>query len=81
MSVTTDYVGPKPVIDLHTAGLKVGEMMVRQRQTGVSFIETVEVCLKDNVCQDFSLEQKVKYGYPEFPDVLGRCFKGSRSIF
>lgn len=27
MSLTTDFAGPKPVIDLHTAGLKVGEGM------------------------------------------------------
>ncbi len=29
MSVTTDYLGPRPLIDLHTAGLKVGEIMAR----------------------------------------------------
>lgn len=31
MSVTTDYLGPKPLIDLHTAGLKVGEALARNR--------------------------------------------------
>lgn len=29
MAVTTDYAGPRPVIDLHAAGLKVGEALVR----------------------------------------------------
>lgn len=29
MTVTTDYLGPRPVIDLHGAGLKVGEALVR----------------------------------------------------
>jgi hypothetical protein len=29
MSVATDYVGPRSLIDLHTAGLKVGEEMAR----------------------------------------------------
>jgi predicted nicotinamide N-methyase len=29
MTVTTDYLGPRPVIDLHAAGLKVGESLVR----------------------------------------------------
>jgi len=29
MTVTTDYAGPRPVIELHTAGLKVGEALVR----------------------------------------------------
>ena len=27
MSLSTDYLGPKPLIDLHTAGLKIGELM------------------------------------------------------
>lgn len=34
MAVTTDYSGPRPVIDLHTAGLKVGEIAVRARKGG-----------------------------------------------
>lgn len=37
MTVTTDYLGPRPVIDLHAAGLKVGEAAVRTlRATGDS---------------------------------------------
>jgi hypothetical protein len=36
MTVTTDYVGPKPVVDLHAAGLKVGEIVVRERLAGRS---------------------------------------------
>ena len=28
MTLTTDYVGPRPVIDLHAAGLKVGEIVI-----------------------------------------------------
>ena len=35
MSVTTDYVGPKPLIDLHAAGLKVGEQLARCRLRGL----------------------------------------------
>lgn len=35
MSVTTDFVGPRPVIDLHAAGLRVGELLARLRLTGV----------------------------------------------
>ena len=31
MTVTTDFVGPRPLIDLHTAGLAVGERMARLR--------------------------------------------------
>ena len=39
MSVATDYLGPKPVIALHTAGLKVGEAMARTRLAGLNPIE------------------------------------------
>jgi hypothetical protein len=34
MSVATDYLGPKPMILLHTAGLKVGEELARARLAG-----------------------------------------------
>jgi hypothetical protein len=36
MSVTTDYVGVLPVIKLHVAGLRVGEIVVRSRRTGLT---------------------------------------------
>ncbi len=32
MKVLTHYVGPRPVIDLHAGGLKVGELLVRGRR-------------------------------------------------
>lgn len=40
MSVATDYVGPKPLIDLHTAGLRVGEVMARCRLDGLDRTES-----------------------------------------
>lgn len=36
MTVTTDYVGPRPVIDLHAAGLAVGAHLVRLLRSGMS---------------------------------------------
>jgi hypothetical protein len=36
MSLTTDFVGPKPLIDLHTAGLVVGASLTRRRIAGDS---------------------------------------------
>lgn len=36
MTRTTDYVGPKPVVRLHAAGLAVGAAMVRGRRQGLS---------------------------------------------
>jgi hypothetical protein len=42
MSVATDYLGPRPLIDLHTAGLKVGEEMARNRLDGKSATQIME---------------------------------------
>lgn len=39
MSVATDYLGPRPLIDLHTAGLKIGEALARARGQGLSASE------------------------------------------
>jgi hypothetical protein len=36
MTVTTDYCGPRPVIDLHAGGLKVGELLARARKAGMT---------------------------------------------
>ena len=47
MSVTTDYLGPKPVITLHTAGLKVGEAMAWARLAGFNPIEAEKKVLCD----------------------------------
>lgn len=40
MSVATDYAGPRALIDLHTAGLKVGELMSRLRPRFTTALET-----------------------------------------
>lgn len=58
MSVATDYLGPRPIIDLHTAGLKVGELLVRARLRGLSRREAESEVLKNPVGQGFSEEQK-----------------------
>ena len=47
MSVATDYLGPKPVVVLHTAGLKVGEAMARTRLAGLNPIEAEKKVLHD----------------------------------
>ena len=38
MSVSTTYVGPRPVIELHAAGLKVGQAMAMAIEKGISGI-------------------------------------------
>lgn len=62
MSLTTGYLGPRPVIELHAAGLKVGEIMARCRLQGMSFTETLRAAMAHPLCQDFSQEQKRRYG-------------------
>lgn len=53
MSLTTAFVGPKPLVDLHAAGLKVGEVMSRARIAGLTGKD-----LEGFVCQQTSLAQR-----------------------
>ena len=53
MGWTLSQLGPKPVIDLHTAGLKVGEILARLRMAGFSPEDTLREALKDPLCQGF----------------------------
>lgn len=48
MSVTTDYVGPKPVIDLHSAGLKVGQLLYKAKVNKISF-DKLKTYFNDNL--------------------------------
>ncbi len=52
MSVTTAYVGPKPLIRLHAGGLKVGEIMARARQKELSFTAAVQRLSEHELCQE-----------------------------
>lgn len=61
MSVTTDFVGPKPIIDLHTAGLKVGEVMFKANIKYSALEGVKREALKNQLCQDFSTSQLKKY--------------------
>jgi hypothetical protein len=63
MSVATDYAGPKPLIDLFTAGLKVAELLSKFRKKGLSYNKSISLALKNKICQDFSSKQKNKYFY------------------
>jgi hypothetical protein len=53
MSVATDYLGPKPLIDLHTAGLKVGESLAKARLKGHTREEAIQIALQTSPAQDF----------------------------
>jgi hypothetical protein len=55
MSVATDYLGPKPLIDLHTAGLKVGERLAYARRQGLAGLEAELAVIKEtSLAQGFS---------------------------
>jgi len=45
MSVTTAFAGPRPVIDLHSAGLKAASVVVNARRSGLSPREAIEVSI------------------------------------
>ena len=54
MSLTTDYLGPKPLIDLHTAGLKVGTLMFRAKKNMNSAFEAeIHVLNSSDLAQGF----------------------------
>lgn len=50
---TTNILGPRPVIRLMTAGLKVGESMARARLAGASVHEAARRALAESPAQDF----------------------------
>jgi hypothetical protein len=51
MGQTLASLGPKPVIDLHCAGLKVGESMARARLSGENVDDAKLIALKDSPAQ------------------------------
>ena len=54
MSVTTDELGPRPLIELHSAGLKVGEMMSRESLRGLRGLDVeLSVLDKSDLAQGF----------------------------
>jgi len=48
MSVGTDYLGPKQLVDLHTAGLKIGELLAHTRMQKLSPFETESMVLSES---------------------------------
>ncbi len=59
MGMTLAELGPKPVIDLHCAGLKVGEIMAKARLDGKSVKETKRLALKYSPAQDFRTQREL----------------------
>ncbi|CAG0999674.1 hypothetical protein METP3_03211 [Methanosarcinales archaeon] len=59
MGMTLAELGPKPVIDLHCAGLKVGEIMAKARLNGKTIEETKMLALKYTPAQKFPDGKKI----------------------
>ncbi len=54
MSVATDYIGPRPLVDLHVAGLKVGERLYHARKNGLAAFEAeMQVLTELDLAQGF----------------------------
>ena len=47
------YLGPKPVVELYAAGLKVGETMSRGRLSGLTPEKAAESAMKHSLAMDF----------------------------
>jgi len=58
MGMTLAELGPKPVIELHCAGLKVGEVLARAILNGKSIEEAKMIALMYSPAQDFCLDKK-----------------------
>jgi len=63
MSWTLDFLGPQPTIELNCLGLKVGEILAKNRLSGLDPKNTEKKSLESGFCLDFSEEQKRKFGY------------------
>jgi len=57
MSVTVAFLGDGPVIDLHAAGVRVGQVMHHAMKQSKNLSEARQIALRDPICQDFSAAQ------------------------
>lgn len=53
MSYHTDWLGPRPAIELSAAGLKVGEITARARLAGASPTEAIRIAVDHGIGMDF----------------------------
>jgi len=60
MGWTVDVLGPKPTIELNSLGLKVGEILAKNRP-GKTKLETENISLNEQFCLDFTEQQKNQY--------------------
>lgn len=53
MSYTTGHLGPRPIVDLHTAGLRVGADLVREQRRGADLLTATERVTSSPLGMDF----------------------------
>ena len=58
MPWTLDFLGPKPTIELNALGLKVGELLAKNRLSGFNVDEAEKKALKSPFCLNFTMAQK-----------------------
>jgi hypothetical protein len=61
MGWTLADLGPKPIIALHSGGLKVGELLAKARLKGLDRRDAETEALRYGIGNDFSPEQREKY--------------------
>ncbi len=65
MSYNTGYLGPRPIVDLHAAGLRVGADLVREQRAGADFQTAMERIGSTPLGMDFDEEFKQAHGFYE----------------
>jgi len=64
MSFIISDIGPRPVIQLQTAGLAAGEVAARHQASGRNFQSAVDAAVSETVGADFTDDFKLEHGHP-----------------
>lgn len=65
MSFTTGYLGPRPIVDLHAAGLRIGAELHREWLAGADLRTTTERVSATKLASDFDDGFKRDHNFPE----------------
>lgn len=63
MSYTTGHLGPRPIVDLHAGGLRVGADLVREQRAGADLQTATEQVASSSLGMDFDDEYKQANGF------------------
>lgn len=65
MSYTLGYVGPRPIINLQAAGLRVGQYLADARTSSQNLVETMDSARQHGLVDDFDQGVKAEHGFPK----------------